>query len=317
MAMTRATYNEVDAYAARWLRNLSAAGHIAQGTIDERSITQVKAEDIGTGQFHAFAGIGVWSHAARVAGWPDDFPIWTGSCPCQPFSSAGAGAGFDDARHLWPEWFRLIRQRRPAIIAGEQVASRDGLAWLDAVRADLEGEGYAVGAADLCAAGVGAPHIRQRLYFGAVRRDGLRATRDRLAHHHHHHRREELAKTRVHGEGQSGHDADGCGVGGVGVVYADAARLQGLSGAGDEMAEPRRDDAQPNGPAAAAGFWGAVAWVDCRDGKRRPTQPGLFPLADGATNRVGRLRAYGNAIVGPLAATFLRCLRDSVVQAQP
>ena len=119
----------------------------------------------GYRQCHFFAGIGVWSHALRLADWPDDRPVWTGSCPCQPFSAAGARKGSDDHRHLWPEFARLIGERRPSVVFGEQVASKDGRAWLHAVRSDLEGMGYAVGAADLCAAGVGAPHIRQRLHW--------------------------------------------------------------------------------------------------------------------------------------------------------
>src|SRR5690606_36595911 len=109
------------------------------------------------------AGIGVWSHALRRDGWPDARPVWTGSCPCQPFSAAGKGEGFADERHLWPAFYWLIVQCRPAVVFGEQVASKDGLGWLDLVQADLEGTGYASRAVDLCAAGSGAPHIRQRL----------------------------------------------------------------------------------------------------------------------------------------------------------
>jgi DNA (cytosine-5)-methyltransferase 1 len=170
-----AYYNEIDPIAAKWLRNLIAAGLIAPGDVDERSIEDVRSDDLaGYVQCHFFAGIGVWSYALRAAGWPDDRPVWTGSCPCQPFSAAGHGAGFSDARHLWPHFFHLIRVRRPAKILGEQVASADGLNWLDTVQADLEGTGYAFGAADLCAAGVGAPHIRQRLWWVAdAMHDGL------------------------------------------------------------------------------------------------------------------------------------------------
>jgi DNA (cytosine-5)-methyltransferase 1 len=169
-------YNEIDKFAAAWLRKLIAAGHIAPGEVDERDIRDVTPGDLrGFTQCHFFAGIGVWSYALRLAGWPDDRPVWTGSCPCQPFSAAGAGAGFTDERHLWPSWHHLIRVCRPPVIFGEQVASPDALRWFDLVQTDLEGEGYAVGAADLCAAGVGAPHIRQRLFFVAdssVGRDG-------------------------------------------------------------------------------------------------------------------------------------------------
>jgi DNA (cytosine-5)-methyltransferase 1 len=161
-------YNENDPKAAAWLRELIKDGHIANGIVDERSIKDVQPNDLTDfTQCHFFAGIGGWSYALRLAEWPDDRPVWTGSCPCQPFSDAGQKGGTKDKRHLWPDFFRLIRERRPSTVFGEQVASKDGLAWLDIVSADLESADYAVGAADLCAAGVQAPHIRQRLWFVA------------------------------------------------------------------------------------------------------------------------------------------------------
>jgi DNA (cytosine-5)-methyltransferase 1 len=161
-------YNEHDPFAAAWLRELIADGLIAHGEVDERSIEDVRPSDLaGFVQCHFFAGIGIWSLALREAGWPDDAPIWTGSCPCQPFSAAGKGGGFDDERHLWPAFHWLIEQRAPELVVGEQVASKDGLAWLDLVSSDVEASGYAFGAADTCAAGFGAPHIRQRLYWMA------------------------------------------------------------------------------------------------------------------------------------------------------
>lgn len=166
MKKPRAYYDEHDPFAARWLRNLISAGLIAPGDVDERSIKDVQATDLrGYRQCHFFAGIGVWSHALRLAGWDDDREVWTGSCPCQPFSVAGAQRGTADERHLWPEFFRLIRECRPSVVVGEQTAGPAALAWLDVVSIDLEGAGYAVGAADLCAASTGAPHIRQRLYW--------------------------------------------------------------------------------------------------------------------------------------------------------
>lgn len=166
--MKYAYYNEIDPFAAAWLRQLIAAGHIAPGEVDGRSIEDVTSDDLrGFTQCHFFAGIGVWSYSLRCAGWPDDRPVWTGSCPCQPFSAAGKRAGVADERHLWPAWFHLISICRPPTVFGEQVASKDGLTWLDLVHSDLEGQGYAVGCLDLCAAGFGAPHLRQRLYFVA------------------------------------------------------------------------------------------------------------------------------------------------------
>ena len=127
MAKSFAYYNELDPYAAQWLRNLIAARHIAPGVVDERSIEEVSADDLkGFTQCHFFAGIGGWALAARLAGWADDEPLWTGSCPCQPFSAAGKRGGTDDERHLWPVFFKLIKECRPSAVAGEQVASKLG-----------------------------------------------------------------------------------------------------------------------------------------------------------------------------------------------
>lgn len=163
-----AYYNEIDPFAAQWLRNLIAAGHIAPGEVDERSIEDVTPDDLrGFTQCHFFAGIGVWSHSLRLAGWPDDRPVWTGSCPCQPFSPAGKGDGFADERHLWPQFFHLISERRPQHVFGEQVAAGNANVWFDLVQADLEGMGYAFGLVPFTSAGIGAPHIRERAYWVA------------------------------------------------------------------------------------------------------------------------------------------------------
>ena len=182
--MHKAYYNEHDPKAAAWLRELIKQGLIAPGDVDERSIEDVLPSELaGYTQCHFFAGIGVWSHALRQAGWPDDRPVWTGSCPCQPFSAAGKRGGTSDERHLWPAFYWLISQCKPDVVFGEQVASKDGLAWLDTVQDDMEAAGYAIGAVDLCAASVGAPHIRQRLYFVAESLSGKEyATAERRLH---------------------------------------------------------------------------------------------------------------------------------------
>lgn len=164
-----AYYNEVDEHAAGWLRNLVAAGLLPAGDVDERDIRSVQPDDLrGYEQAHFFAGIGGWSYAARLAGWPDDRPLWTGSCPCQPFSVAGQGRGEDDPRHLWPDFFRLVRACRPPVVMGEQVAGAAGYRWLDGVRADLAGESYASRGVDIPSCAVDAPHIRSRLYWIAA-----------------------------------------------------------------------------------------------------------------------------------------------------
>ena len=163
-----AFYNEHDHEAAEWLRSLIAAGQIAPGIVDERSIEDVRPDELaGFTQCHFFAGVGIWSLALRAAGVSDDTPVWTGSCPCQPFSSAGKGAGFDDERHVWPAWQYLISVCRPPIIFGEQVAAKAVEPWIDLVHADLEALGYAFGCVPFPSAGVGAPHIRDRAYWVA------------------------------------------------------------------------------------------------------------------------------------------------------
>ncbi|KVV20513.1 methyltransferase [Burkholderia cepacia] len=351
-----AYYNEHDPYAAQWLRNLIAAGHIAPGDVDERSIEDVRPDDLRAyDQCHFFAGIGVWSHALRRAGWPDDRPVWTGSCPCQPFSAAGKGAGFDDERHLWPAWYWLIGECRPPVIFGEQVASSAVDPWVDLVHADMEALDYPFGCLPFPSAGVGSPHIRDRAYWLAyadhARSQGRRGMRERAA--------ERPAWPRGVAGGLA--DADSRQRGRITVVRGlerdgqDAGRPQGrgepesrgaVRGMGesnnwrcenaglptkrsdgcDQLVAERYGKAGEYAAVAAGrrsgielaavdagptnGFWRAADWLLCRDGKWRPVEPGTFPLADGAPSRVGRLRAYGNAINAEAATQFILAARE-------
>jgi DNA (cytosine-5)-methyltransferase 1 len=303
-----AWYNEIDDYAADWLENLIAAGHIAPGVVDRRSIAEVRPDDLGDfTQCHFFVGIGGWSLALRLAGWPDDRPVWTGSCPCQPFSAAGKRKGVEDERHLWPEFRRLIAERAPPVVFGEQVASKDGRQWLAGVRADLEALGYAVGAADLCAAGVGAPHIRQRLWWVADSDGGLAGNRGLQPGRQHGQQPEDGGTGRMafpedeqphrsgDARGRRGEPSDRGGMG-------DASR-KGLS--------ERGGDGRVQRQALVASPWETslgTGWLGCTDGKARRVEPGTFPLAHGVPNRVGRLRAYGNAIVPQVAARFVEAV---------
>ena len=304
----RAYYNEWEPFAAQWLRNLIDAGHIAPGDVDERSITDVRARDLrGYTQVHFFAGIGGWSLALRMAGWPDDEPVWTGSCPCQPFSVAGSRKGEADERHLWPEMRRLIGECNPPTVFGEQVASKDGRSWLSGVRADLEDLGYAVGAADLCAAGVGAPHIRQRLWFVAntdqVRLPGQRGS----------------ATAQDHGTAERGVAGRLADTSGAGLSPREREAVGGTRRREQGRAVVQRSrplvEGEPTSRAHEGG-WGGADRLLCRDGKWRPVEPGTFPLAHGIPNRVGRLRAYGNAIVPQVAAEFIRAYRDTERDAE-
>ena len=161
-------YNEIDPFAAQWIRNLIKENLIPNGEVDERSIVDVDGSDLeGFTQCHFFAGIAGWSYALQLAGWGSERPVWTGSPPCQPFSAAGDGKGTNDERHLWPQFFRLIHECHPPVVFGEQVATAIRHGWFDDLQADMENEGYATGMVVLPACSVKAPHRRDRLWFVA------------------------------------------------------------------------------------------------------------------------------------------------------
>jgi len=308
--MRPAYYNENDPAIVGWLRELIRAGVVAFGEVDDRSIVDVEPRDLaGFGQCHFFAGIGGWSYALRLAGWSDERPVWTGSCPCQPFSKAGAQQEFDDARHLWPHWFELIRESKPVVIVGEQVSAKNGRAWVDVVRTDLEGCSYAVGILDTNSASVGAPNLRQRLYWLAESDRGGCA---------------QQPAPWLHADRPRGDDAAGRGVDG-GMGHASGARLQGLAGDGDDRHESGRLDAWPSRPVAAAsvpssdvdggrgavnGFWRPADWLRCSDGLWRPIEPRTVPLVTGVPGRLVRLRGYGNAINVEVGRAFVEAYLD-------
>ncbi len=248
-----------------------AAGRIGKGTVERKRI-----ETLDAGTFadftrcHFFAGIGGWDYALDLAGWPPDVPVWTGSCPCQPFSVAGKRKGVSDDRHLWPDFRRLIETAHPATIFGEQVAGPDGLLWLSGVRQDLETLGYEVGAADLCAAGVSAPHIRQRLFWVAV------------------------SKSKQMGNFRQSRIQSGKGTN-VGLVHPNGYHEHWWDcvmqmGGGTIQGEVER-----------SGRKYRAEWR---------LKPGISILADGIPARMERCSAYGNAIVPQVAAEFIKAFMD-------
>jgi len=328
-----AYYNEIEPYAAQWLRNLIKEGLIADGEVDTRSIVDVSPDELrGFTQCHFFAGIGGWSHALRLAGWPDDRPVWTGSCPCQPFSVAGKGAGTDDARHLWPHFHRLISACRPPVVMGEQVAAAVGKFWLDGVCTDLEGIGYATGAAVVPACAVDAPHRRDRLWFvadaDAAQRGEVDCSRGRVAGEYALSQRQEDSGGSF--AGCEGHVADANDHGRQTRSGDDQATRHGHSVAtagssdGSDVAHPdmphgeggrlsggvHEEHAYHNG-GSLYGAWSDSLWLTRSDGKARRVKSGVCLLANGVPARVGRLRAYGNAIVPPLAAEVIRAFMET------
>lgn len=296
-------YNEWDKGAAAWLRELINNKLIPYGYVDERSITEVTPSDLeGFTQCHFFAGIGGWPLALQLAGVPESTRLWTGSPPCQPFSVAGQSRGFDDERHLAPVFLRLIRECKPELLFGEQVAAAIGKHWLDFVFLNLEEKGYTCGASVLPACSVGAPHKRERLFFGAIQlgnSDSERhnrkhpllqwAWKENMSETSRASEISDMADTDSERSQTERRDSDSQGWEGQNI------RQAGLCyGAGDK-------DCHEN-----CGFWSNADWLGCRDGKFRPVEPGTFTLANGIPARVGRLRGYGNAIVPQVAAEFVK-----------
>lgn len=316
-------HNEIEPFAADWIENLIAEGLLPPGDVDRRSIVDVHPDDLkGYTRCHFFAGLGGWPLALRLAGWPDDRPVWTGSCPCQPFSVAGSRKGFNDERHLWPEFGRLIEKRLPPTIFGEQVAG--AAEWLASVRGDLDAMGYAVGAIPVEAASAGADHFRDRFWF--VADYDLQCPREERAE-----RGGELR-----GPGSDPEDCDG-------AVPDSHDTERGTDGSSRN--DPGREEAgRHEGPGDVAergpgyvvdptcfgwgegwtehefrsrGFTAAVAsigggqYVECPDGKwRRLPPPRVRWLGTRVPARVAKLRAFGNAIDPRPAAEVIGAFLD-------
>lgn len=337
MGTPKAWYNDNDKAAAHVLRCLVEDGLLPPGDVDDRSIKDIQPDDLdGYTQCHFFAGAGLWPLAARIAGWPDDRPLWTGSCPCQPFSAAGKGRGTDDPRHLWPDFFRLIRAKRPPVIMGEQVAGAPGYGWFDGVRADLAGEDFASRVCDIPACAVGAPHIRQRLWWIAVEHASSHGRLEGVTWASSPRYGGELAATdsRDNGavvdttrvgwrEGRTEHEFRG---GRAAVAGADASdgsmghsvslRLEGQRGYGDNRGEPGRLNESSHGSVASpdgrkGSAWADHEWIVCHDGKARRTEPGLRLLVDGMAGRIQAWRLAGNSISPILAAEVIAAYLDA------
>lgn len=316
--------NEFDHHAASWLRELIRGEHLPEGVVDDRSIKEVQAKDLtGYRQAHFFAGIGGWPYALRLAGWPESIPVWTGSCPCQPYSAAGKQKGDADERNLWPDFFRLIRECRPEFVFGEQVANAIRHGWLDGISADLEREGYTVGACVLGAHSVGSPHIRQRLYWVAHNQGKGRE------------RMESKCKSEICKRARTRSNSPTCRLGitdsnGRTPWFASSSIERHGNSVGSDGPTGGLGNSNRSGLGEQCGafsvspelapaelrsnprYWDTFDLIPCRDGKARRIEPGSFPLAHGIPGRVGLLRGYGNAIVPQVAAAFVMAFLGSI-----
>lgn len=323
-------YNEFNPEAAAMLRQFMKDGLIPEGDVDERSITEVTPDDIkGYTQCHFFAGIAGWQFALQLAGWPTDAPVWTGSCPCQPFSSAGRHKGKEDDRHLWPAWDRLISECRPPVIFGEQVATAITKGWLDDVYEMLEAKGYAVGSAVLPASAVGAPHKRERLWFVAdsnSKRLETQGPEQQAARTWRSGQSSSSASMESSDVGNTEHDgqlattkqgSNGASVCNNTQGQNSASKLERASGSSDVphtkqqgLERHNRDDSstqrwEKSDRPTPKGHWDDAQWLLCPDGKARPVEPSIPLLVDGFQHRKPILHAIGNAIVPQVAAEFI------------
>ncbi|EHD12901.1 hypothetical protein CIN_21470 [Commensalibacter intestini A911] len=293
-------YNENNKFAANWLEKLMQEQLIPQGIVDRRSITEIKPDDLKQyKQCHFFAGIGGWSYALELAKWEEDRPVWTGSCPCQPFSAAGNKKGFNDERDLWPVWFKLIKECKPTTVFGEQVEPAIKHGWLDRLSNDLEAEDYAIGAAVLPACSVGTPHQRKRLWWVANSNSDQCGSENR--------------KSAAIEEREESCDREDFGelwdIGGASSAFsimadADIERLQGVVFDGHKKG--RVVPSISTRLRSRTGFWSDAQYIKCTDGKYRPIEPSIRLLVNGFPSRMGLLRGFGNAIVPQMAAVFIK-----------
>jgi DNA (cytosine-5)-methyltransferase 1 len=335
MGIKRAYYNENDPDAAAWLRQLIINGDIADGEVDERSIIEVKADDLkGFTQHHFFAGIGTWSHSLRNAGWSDDRQVCTASLPCQPFSVAGNQKGNEDERHLLPHFTKLVKQCGFNVIFGEQVEGAIRHGWLDDLQATMEAEGYAVGHAVLGAHSVNAAHQRQRLYWVAnsigqrqerVSWEGEKGAAEysqdsRLAYSENGNRRPEPQLTSGISRETRNKFGGVCSDSRVGNTERDGLTTDPIRRS-ISKSEAESGMLQSERPSTD------IEWLYCRDNKYRPIKSGVKPLVNGVArgvvysggsinaNNTGlakniRLKGYGNAIQAKTAQLFIESFME-------
>ena len=239
----------------------------------------------------------------------------TGGFPCQPFSIAGSRKGTNDNRHLWPEMFRLIKELKPRWVIGENVRNiisiQDGMVF-ENVCTDLEGEGYEVRAFNIPAAGIGAPHKRERIWIVANSRRTLRE-RSKFQGENANESKQENANqyqrssststdnvadtnTRLSNgsieEVQSGGQTFDTSSQRTDVAYTHSQRQQ-------EQCGPESIQKERNEPQRSSSQEGHTGWE---------FEPDVGRVAHGVSGRVHRLKALGNSIVPQIAKEIGRAI---------
>jgi DNA (cytosine-5)-methyltransferase 1 len=220
----------------------------------------------------------------RVQDGQDDRPVWTASCPCQPFSQAAKENNLMMSGTYGPP-FIGFGQQRPVVIFGEQSSSKDAEVWIDLVQTDMESLGYAFGASAFPSAGVGAPHIRAYWLADSNREQ----YEERLSGCREGDRRKLAGRQSNLQDFACLAGWPTCGEGWKGRVSGGRMRHGKLS------TDTLDVTAQIAGPARLTDS-GDLLTGSFADGKWRPVKPGLKPLVNGVPSRVGKLRASGNAV---------------------
>ena len=228
-----------------------------------------------------------------------------GSYPCQPFSQAGRRQGANDARHLWPDFARIIRECEPWLCVFENVAGHASLG-LDEVARDLEDMGYASAGILLRASDVGAPHQRERLFILAGRvADSLCERLALLCERDDDNRSHALGHEP---DGRNPHVADVVGE----PLWLEPKRDQ-RQGRGERTPERGHteplDDGFPGFPPFPEDEAGWAEYLERHPDLEPAFLRGVHGLSEGLDeDRVDRIRALGNAVVPQQAAVALRIL---------
>lgn len=240
---------------------------------------------------------------------PERADVIVGGYPCQPFSVAGKRAGKNDNRHLWPEFYRLIRECSSAWVIAENVAGHISMG-LDEVLFDLERAGYTWETFVIPACAVDAPHRRDRVWIVAHVDDNRRRGAIQSIH--------ELWSRETANAGRDGEiqflvntkgfrQQPGRRSGNGALQRKNRAQNTDDRCATDadrdiERLEIRqRQDARRAGPQIWSKPFGACRW---------PAEPALGRVANGVPRRVDRLRALGNAVVPQIPEIIGRAIME-------
>ena len=292
--MNKVYYNDNEEYCCRVLRARIADGRLPEGTVDNRSISDVPAREIKKyRQVHLFAGIGGFPLALQMANFGRSRSILSAGFPCQDISTAGRGAGLAGKQSgLWWETRAAISVVRPEVVFLENVSALL-VRGLEVVLGSLAPLGYRLEWHCVPARYVGAPHQRDRIWIV-----GVRDVADTSG-----------PSSRMEAHSSGGQERQSAGTRKPEVLRQEDGEIGGEgSGASDkDVADtevpgkrPRLCKGKPTAKrgrrSGNIGGEGEPNW---------PTEPAICRVAHGVPHRVARLKCLGNAIVPQCAAYVL------------